>query len=176
MPKQLRYIAYGSNLHPLRLACRTPSARLAGTVELHGWALKFNKLSHRDGSGKCHIVPTGEDDDRVHAAVYTLSADEKPVLDQIEGLFHGYSEHRIHTEAYGEAFVYIGEPHAVAKPVKPFDWYRELVLVGARYHRFPPDYLETIQKTPATVDPDEARCRHNLDLLETISGSSPDGL
>jgi hypothetical protein len=32
------YAAYGSNLHPLRLAARAPSAALLGTCALPGWS------------------------------------------------------------------------------------------------------------------------------------------
>lgn len=40
MSDPLLYFAYGSNLHPLRLQRRTPSARLAGLAVLEGHVLR----------------------------------------------------------------------------------------------------------------------------------------
>ena len=50
----IHYLAYGSNLHPLRLTLRVPSARVIGVVEMPGYMLEFHKRSI-DGSGKCLI-------------------------------------------------------------------------------------------------------------------------
>jgi len=51
---KLNYLAYGCNLHPVRLQKRVPSAVFTGMVELHGRILSFSKRSV-DGSGKCTI-------------------------------------------------------------------------------------------------------------------------
>lgn len=174
MAELLHYLAYGSNLHPQRLRRRTPSAELAGTVPLPGWRLYFNKLSHVDGSGKCHILHTGESTDLVYAAVFRLSPEDKPALDKIEGLGHGYSEHTLNIERFGKVFLYLAEPDAARDPVKPFDWYKQLVAAGARYHGFPDDYISTIQATESKSDPDSARHHEHLALLDALAGEYPD--
>jgi gamma-glutamylcyclotransferase (GGCT)/AIG2-like uncharacterized protein YtfP len=170
MAELLHYLAYGSNLHPQRLRRRTPSAQLAGTTALPGWKLYFNKLSHVDGSGKCHILYTGEPTDGVHAAVYRLSPDDKPGLDSIEGLGHGYKEHTLGIEPFGEVFLYLAEPGAARRPVKPLDWYKQLVVAGARYHRFPDDYISTIEAVESTHDPDSMRRQEHLALIDALAG------
>ena len=76
----IRYLAYGSNLHPRRLRERTPSARLIGTAEIPGWHLSFTKRG-RDGSGKCTISNGG---DGVHCAIYEMSRQDKKELDAID--------------------------------------------------------------------------------------------
>lgn len=45
-------LAYGSNLHPLRLRKRVSTANLIGIVEMQGYQLAFHKRS-TDESGKC---------------------------------------------------------------------------------------------------------------------------
>lgn len=48
----IHYLAYGSNLHPIRMTERVPSARVLGAIELPDHLLAFNKRS-TDGSSKC---------------------------------------------------------------------------------------------------------------------------
>ena len=96
------YAAYGSNLHPVRLINRTPTARLLGTARLPDWSMQFCKRS-KDASGKCTLVPGS---DGVHAAIFELSAADKQVLDDIEGVGKGYSEISLHVPGYGDCFSY----------------------------------------------------------------------
>jgi hypothetical protein len=49
LSKRIHYFAYGSNLHPLRLQERVPSAALLGWTHLHGWELRFDKRGRTDG-------------------------------------------------------------------------------------------------------------------------------
>ena len=80
------YAAYGSNLHPLRLRQRTPSARLLGWACVAGWSLEFHKRSV-DESAKCNIVARGHG---TFVAVYELSGHDKEILDGIKGIGRGY--------------------------------------------------------------------------------------
>ena len=54
----LYYLAYGSNLHPVRLTERVPSARFLGLTSLFGYQLRFHKRHEPDGSGKCNMYHT----------------------------------------------------------------------------------------------------------------------
>lgn len=53
----VHYLAYGSNLHPLRLTARVSSARPLGTVPMPGYKIAFHKRSI-DHSGKCLFYVT----------------------------------------------------------------------------------------------------------------------
>ena len=127
-PGMIRYAAYGSNLHPIRLTDRIPSTRLLGTSFVPGWSLKFHKRS-KDGSGKCNILQPG---DGVHIAVYEMRKAEKQELDEIEGLGKGYEDASIVVPEFGRCSTYLGSASHVCNDLAPFDWYKEMVLLGCR--------------------------------------------
>lgn len=153
----MHYAAYGSNLHPLRLTRRTPSARLLGVGFLSQWSLRFHKRS-QDRSGKCSIVAG---DIGVHFAVFALSTDDKLALDRIEGVGSGYSEIALGIPGFGPCASYVAEESHVDDSLQPYDWYRELVLEGMRFHGFPDDYLKTVEMTESYRDPDLERRARN---------------
>ncbi len=143
------YAAYGSNLHPLRLTQRIASARLVATRFLPGWSLHFHKLS-QDGSGKCNILRGG---DGVHFAIFDICTADKRVLDRIEGVGVGYSNASLSIPGLGDCATYAAQPSHIDDSLAPYDWYKELVLTGARLHGFPDKYLDRIESTLAHADP-----------------------
>jgi len=170
----LLYFAYGSNLHPLRLQRRTPSARLAGLAVLEGHVLRFHKRSDRDGSAKCDAWHTGRAGDRVLGAIYHLHPGEVEILDRFEGVGSGYLREVVEVLADGalrRAFTYRAQASHVDSAARPYDWYREYVLRGARYHGLPAAYLRRIESVAAIPDPDPERGPRELALalaLETF--------
>ncbi len=163
---KLHYLTYGSNLHPVRLQKRIPSASLAGTVELPGRALSFSKRS-KDESGKCTIA-TADNSQSVFGAVYEIDAQEKPLLDGIEGVGAGYDVHweeLLVNGARTRVFTYLASSGYVEEKLMPYRWYRDLVLAGARYHRFPVDYIDALEAVEAARDPDEKRRKANETIL-----------
>ena len=168
----LYYLAFGSNLHPLRLGERVPSARQVGRPLLPGYRLAFHKLG-QDGSGKGDLVRTGESADYALGALFAVDAAEKPDLDAAEG--EGYRADAMRLEVDGhvyEAFVYIGEEPYIDPDLRPYRWYRDLVWQGAHFQGAPRDYLEAIAAMPAVVDPDPERRQRNQSLLERIRQSA----
>lgn len=160
----MRYAAYGSNLHPLRLRERIASARLLAPAFLPGWGLEFHKRS-ADGSGKCNIVPGGNG---VHLAVFDISRDDKVVLDRIEGVGMGYRHHEVDVPEFGRCATYVAQPSHVDENLLPFDWYLELVLLGARAQEFPQHYVEGIGAVCCRVDPDPRRVDLNRRTIASI--------
>ncbi len=159
-----RYAAYGSNLHPLRLELRTPSAKLLGTDFHPGYSLRFHKLS-RDASGKCGIF---EGSTGVWFAVYELKRDDRRKLDAIEGVGAGYEIGVISLPEFGDCFTYIPSEDHVSAELRPYDWYREIVLQGCRYHGFPADYCKRIAATNIVDDPDAERRHNNAEILNRL--------
>ena len=162
------YAAYGSNLHPARLAERIPSARLVGTAWLPDWSLRFHKRS-RDRSAKCSILTGGEG---VHLAIFDITAEDKLVLDGIEGLGNGYAGIALNLPRCGACVSYVAEASHIDDTLRPYDWYRELVLAGARFHGFPDDYVRRIERVQAIPDPDSARSTVQWDTVARVRAGS----
>lgn len=165
MPDPRRYLAYGSNLHPTRLAERAPSACLAGTAVIAGWRLHFHKRSFVDRSGKAAIEPAAGTTARIHAAVFTLDEDDEAALDRFEGLGFGYEKTVLDVPGIGPAFTYVAAADAIDRRLRPFGWYRALVAAGARFHGFPASYLALIEAVPVVDDADREREARHHDLL-----------
>jgi hypothetical protein len=160
----VRYAAYGSNLHPVRLTDRLPSARLVGPGFLPGHSLEFHKRS-LDESGKCTIAAGGEG---VYVAIYDVSEDDKRRLDAIEGVGRGYSDDVVDVPGFSACSTYVAEPAYVEPGLRPYDWYRELVLLGCRFHGFSDDYIARIAAIASVSDPDASRQAGNRKLIERM--------
>lgn len=84
----VHYLAYGCNLHPLRLAARVPSARALDVIEMPGALLAFHKRSS-DGSGKCLLYTEQGERHKTYGVLYEFDARDKGSLDLLEGKVRG---------------------------------------------------------------------------------------
>ncbi|MBT8092178.1 MAG: gamma-glutamylcyclotransferase [Gammaproteobacteria bacterium] len=164
----MRYAAYGSNLHPLRLSERIASAEFIATSFLPDRSLRFHKRS-KDGSGKCNIITGGEG---VHVAIFDISKEDKKTLDKIEGVGAGYLQLNLDVPGLGPCATYVAAAAHIDDTLLPYDWYRELVLLGARVQRFPEDYIDALAAIPCREDPDASRRDMNRRTIEAIRASS----
>jgi len=165
------YFAYGSNLHPVRLGKRCPSARLLGVGVLPGWRLAFHKRG-RDGSAKGDAVRTGRPEDRLGVAAYELSAEDKIELDALEGLGSGYRQETVRAVVDGverEGSLYVAERSAVDDTLQPFAWYRAMVAAGAAYHGFPEEFLAEVQAVRAAPDLNPGRAVQQWQLVAEMA-------
>lgn len=160
----IRYAAYGSNLHPLRLNERIPAARLLGTGNVRGWCLQFHKRSE-DGSGKCNILLPG---DGVYVAIYEMHEADKRKLDKIEGVGTGYRDATIGVPEFGHCHTYLGSSSYLCNDLAPYDWYKEMVLLGCRKLDFPAFYTSAVDAVAASPDPDETRSRRQWQTVERM--------
>jgi gamma-glutamylcyclotransferase (GGCT)/AIG2-like uncharacterized protein YtfP len=143
------YFAYGSNLKSDRMRSRIESARFVTRARLAGFRLALDK-SGRDGSGKANV----QRDPCAHVwgVVYVIDHAHWPQLDAFEP---GYAriDVRVETEA-GEA---LGVQTYVARDLTDgavaFDWYKRLLVEGAREHGLPEDYVEALEQLPHRPDP-----------------------
>jgi len=168
MTDWIRYFAYGSNMHPARLRERTPSCQRIGVARLPGHRLYFHQRSATDGTGKCNIVATQRADDVVHGVVYDLPRAERPALDAAEDLGHGYRIEHLEVLLNGVSqtvFCYTAIPSTIDDSLRPFCWYRDIVLHGARQHAFPEPYLHAIAQTGIVEDQDAERLARYRELL-----------
>ena len=132
--------------------------------------MRFHKIG-TDGSGKCTLIPTGNDADVVYGVLYKIADSDLAGLDREEGVhLGGYARHslrlRLPNGDTSEAMTYIAGDRYLDASCLPFDWYRDLVVVGAREHGLPSAYLRELKQTAAVPDPDTARAAPARKLLE----------
>ena len=165
----LYYLAYGSNLHPVRLIQRVPSATLIGTVKLSNSRIVFHKRSV-DSSGKCMILNGEIENSFVYGALYSIETKQLELLDKAEG--DGYQKQFVKC-AVGEteysAFTYVAKSQSIDNTLKPYYWYKQLVLAGARYHQFPASYLANIEDVESIPDLDSGRRLFNEKILADLT-------
>ena len=154
--------SYGSNMSLARLQDRVPSARFVAVATLPAHTLRFHKVS-KDGSGKCDAEQTGNPDDRVIGVVYEISDKEKLALDRKEGLGSGYKEKEVEVTADQKkltALMYFATK--VDSLLKPYRWYKEHILFGARENDLPAEYIAQLEAIESVDDPDTARNEREL--------------
>jgi gamma-glutamylcyclotransferase (GGCT)/AIG2-like uncharacterized protein YtfP len=159
--------AYGSNMFQGRIQKRLgQEVSYWGKATLFGHTVCYHKRS-KDGSGKLTVVETGNATDVVLGVVYVISRTDEAQLDRFEGLGHGYDKKTVVVETVDgsrEVVLSYATPEAIDPSLMPYDWYRELVLAGARQHGFLEEYVATLN-VEAIEDPDEGRALRNRKLL-----------
>ncbi|MGH6964303.1 MAG: gamma-glutamylcyclotransferase family protein [Phenylobacterium sp.] len=161
-PEHTVYFAYGSNMSTARLRERMPSCKPLGLATLPGHALRFHKRSV-DGSGKCDAFAV-DGADSVIGVLFSFDPTERAALDKAEGLGNGY-EHATVTVINGEGrrrkvLTYLATPDHIDDSLKPYGWYKDLVLAGATEHGLPKDYIaDCISSVVAMADPNNTRDR-----------------
>ncbi|MBM5810909.1 MAG: gamma-glutamylcyclotransferase [Gammaproteobacteria bacterium] len=159
--------AYGSNMLSARLQERCPGATPLGVAALRGYDLAWHKRS-RDGSGKCDVV-AGTNDSTVFGVVYELPCSQKASLDRAEGLGAGYNECTVTVmlnDAQADAVIY--KATDIDPTLRPYSWYRDLVVAGAQEHGLSADYVDCLRATQAIEDP--ARECHALNVALARGG------
>ena len=106
----------------------------------------------------------------MYCAIFEISAEDKLTLDVIEGIGFGYAEIMLSIPEVGDCVSYVAEEPHIDDSLLPYDWYHELVLIGARTHRFPGDYLKQIESKQALRDPDPNRRTEMWKTVEIIKG------
>ena len=141
------------------------SAKRLGKSCLEGYELRFNKISTKDGSGKCNIVPGGSG---VYLAVFEILESERSILDRWEGLGEGYNCLEVDVGTFGFCSTYIADSGAIDESRQPMDWYKEMVLLGCVANEFPDSYVQTIEIIPATEDSDAERAHRQWKIVEDL--------
>jgi hypothetical protein len=160
------YFSYGSNLSASRLGARISAVRKVAVGVLDEHQLRFHKVSHTDGSAKCDAFKTGDAGHFVLGAVFDVTQADRLSLDRYEGLHCGYEARdirvRLEDGSMLAAFTYCAT--LIDPALRPFDWYLEHVLRGAREHGFPHAYIQGIEAIECITDPDATRCARELAL------------
>ena len=159
----LIYFSYGSNMSTRRLASRVSSAKKICNARLPGHELRLHKRG-RDDSAKCDAHFTGNSNDHVKGVLFEILANEKALLDEIEG--PGYENKMVSVltddDNRMDAFTYVAVH--IDESLKPYQWYKQHVLAGAREHRFPAGYITAIEMIETIEDKDAARIERELGI------------
>ncbi len=144
---------------------RTPSAVDIGIGFVQGRRLTFDKVS-RDGSGKCDIEVTNNPKDRAYGVLFKISSAEKSNLDKVEGCGKGYNEENVQVVTSSGACVATTYVATAKEPaLRPYHWYKALVVAGAVEHGLPNDYVEWLRTFESQADPNTKRRAENEALL-----------
>ncbi len=161
------YFAYGSNRCLPRLENRVPGVRALGRASLLGYELRWHKRG-ADQSGKCSVVPSGSVAAVVHGALFAIPKAEKHLLDRVEGLGNGYGEITVRVESSRgatSAQTYVAASTHIDDSLRPYAWYRDLVVSGAEFPDLPADYVESLRLVVAQQDRDASRAKRNWVFL-----------
>ncbi len=146
-----------------RLNARIKKLSRLGVATLCNHDLRFHKVSHNDGSGKCDILQTNDSEHSVIGVVYKIDPLERHILDNYEGRGCGYEEKQVCLQIDGEqltAFTYFATH--IDETLKPLHWYKEHVLRGARENELPEHYIRRIEMTTSIDDHDLERHTREL--------------
>jgi gamma-glutamylcyclotransferase len=168
----MKYFAYGSNMLEVRFKhrSRAPSASCIGVGMLRGYQIRFHKKG-KDGSAKCNALKTDNLGDVVYGVVYHVADKEMLLLDKEEDVERGgYSRTRVNIDMLNgsrELLVacYFANPKFIDDSLPPFEWYKALVVAGARQHNLPKEYVQILCKPLDIYDTDKERTEKALDLL-----------
>jgi len=67
-----------------------------------------------------------------------------------------------------ECFTYFPQPSYLEDALKPYHWYKHIVVLGAKYLQFPDAYVHSIERVESIEDPDEASRKEHELLIEEI--------
>ena len=147
-----------------RLSARVSSARKVGVGQLPGHELVFQKIGRLDGSAKCDIAPSVKENSIVIGVILELSAAQIDELDRCEGLGYGYAAKMVELKCPGVETIAARTYYATSVDVnlRPFHWYKNHVIVGARENALPDSYIQSIEAVESIDDPCLARAEREM--------------
>lgn len=156
MSRRVVYFAYGSNMSKERLQepDRAPSAKPLGRAKLPNKRLVCNKKS-TDCSGKANLIDSAED--TVWGVLYEIDSAE---LDKLDGAESGYRRMSLDVitdqDSSVKAYVYVSSE--LTEDARPYDWYKNLMVEGAREHGLPASWVEYLEQLPSKPMPAKEKC------------------
>jgi gamma-glutamylcyclotransferase len=148
MSSDIWYFAYASNLSLDRKQQPTGSIRSVRIACLKNYRFAFNK-GGAGGEVYANIVPSPGD--VVWGVVYLCDPQAMASLDEHEAVVRGdYWRHSVEVETTdGEllkADTYFAGEDSLIEEGRPRPWYLDLILLGARKHGLPEEYIKTIEE------------------------------
>ena len=104
-----------------------------------------------------------------YGVLFDIDPVQQAILDRFEGVGGGYHPTCVAVLVHGrllEALTYIADDTHVVQGLPPYDWYRDLVVAGAREHGLPDFYIGEQLDVAAVPDPDATRERQEREALD----------
>ncbi len=119
-----------------------------------------------DRSAKCDATYLKNSEDVVFGVIYEIHNSEKAKLDKIEGRGSGYEEKIVKVKtSEGEEIEAITYYATNINPaLKPYHWYKEHVLIGARENHLPTAYIQAIELVESILDPKPERHEREMQI------------
>jgi len=163
------YFSYGSNMSSKRLGLRVPSAKSHAAAILQNHQLKWHKRG-LDSSAKCDVEYSENNSHFVIGVVFKILPDHKVLLDAYEGLGKGYEVKQISVKDREgnlfDAFTYYATD--IDKSLSVYHWYKQHVLVGAREHDLPNEYITKIENINTIDDLDSERHIREISIYHNL--------
>ena len=150
-----------------RLQHRISKVKVVGVGWLEKHKLEFHKKSH-DGSAKCDAYYVGDSRYSVYGVVFKVTASQLLLLDEYEGLGKGYEQKTIQIITQNSGIITAVTYYAtdIDSSIKPYQWYKEHVLQGAKEHNLPKDYIDKIRGIGVIPDPNTKRHQDELIIYQ----------
>jgi len=149
-----QYAAYGSNLHPVRMAERAPHSPLAGTGWLRGWRLTFGGEDRGWEGALATVVQDDSPDAAVYVGLYDLTEADARALDDLEGAGLGlYRKLRVRVDTLSGqvvAWLYVLDAYEGGLPAAR---YLGMVADAAEAAGAPADYVTELRARPCRPSP-----------------------
>lgn len=58
---------------------------------------------------------------------------------------------------FDDVLVYLAKKEMIDDNALPYTWYKDIVIAGVKFHKFPEEYIAFISSFSATIDPDHER-------------------
>lgn len=160
-----KIFGFGSNMCSARF--RDYGVHPEGTGEaalLPGKRLVFNKPS-KDGSGKANVV--ADPNSAVWGVIYSIPDADLDVLDDGEGKGYRRQSMRVYAVAgnAADAWVYVATTPSSDPNLRPYTWYKQFLVDGAKEHGIPPPYVAALETIVADEDRDQARDQERRELM-----------
>ena len=150
-----------------RIQSRVPSARFVTVASLHQHELRFHNIGE-DGSAKCDAYETGNEQHSVMGVVFDICETEKPILDEKESLGYGYEIKTVElfTSSNEKIDAYLYYAIQIDPTLKPFHWYKQHVLRGAKEYDLPVHYVAQIDEVESIDDPSDERVIREMRIYQ----------
>lgn len=151
-----------------RIKERISSYSIIGIGYVKNHCLRFHKISI-DQSGKADAYYLNASEEKVWGVIGEVDEKSKNTLDKIEGLGKGYNQKTLTIHMQDgktiQTLIYVADKDYIDSKLKPYDWYKEIVLRGSIENALPNEYIKKIEGIESIFDKNEERREINFKII-----------